>query len=329
MDEDLGQAGDGPETVADLSQFLAGNSDSDPADDEADDLASDEPEEGNSDEATDAPADGEDDESKPEDDGKQQASDQKFKVTVKGDDGSDQTIEVDQAELVRGYQRQADYTRKTQALADHQRQAYDLATSKAAEFQQHYTREAQTVRAALHHLVGLRSPEEMAQLSNTDPSGWVAEKQREQTIGALITRIDQSLQNEIAQAQQIDRERFQASQQRMAEVLKSEGFDIPKMQDLAAGVTKTYGFSGEELRTISDPRLVRMMRDAVAFRELKAKAPEVTKKAKDAPKLPAPRRSAPQSERATKVLDQRFRSGRAGTKDLAAFIQQHERAPRR
>ena len=57
----------------------------------------------------------------------------------------------------------------------------------------------------------------------------------------------------------------------------------------------------------------------MAYRELKDKAPEVTKKAQNAPRLPNKQASAAQ-ERQRKELDNRFKSGRAKLADLAAFL---------
>jgi len=112
-----GHADSAPEAggVDDLAQFLADNPGSDedegnPADEstpdeDTDDAANDQPEE--SDEEGDEP---DEPEEEPEETPKPE---RKIPVTIKGEDGSDQTIEVAEEELIKGYTRQADYTRKT------------------------------------------------------------------------------------------------------------------------------------------------------------------------------------------------------------------------
>ena len=92
-----------------------------------------------------------------------------FKVTVKGEDGADQTLEVDQKELIAGYQRQRDYTVKTQALAERERQAFEVVTQEIEKSRAHYMQQAQMAHMAVRELAGLRSAEEMAVLAQTDP----------------------------------------------------------------------------------------------------------------------------------------------------------------
>jgi hypothetical protein len=70
---------------------------------------------------------------------------------------------------------------------------------------------------------------------------------------------------------------------------------------------------------VTDPALVLLMRDAVAYQGLKDKKAEVTAKAKDAPKLPQ-RQSVPKNEQVNQKLERRFSSGKAKLNDLAAFI---------
>lgn len=316
-------ADQGLEDLDSLAQFLVDNPDgTDKKDDEHNPKGTEE----DNPEDDDQPDDGDDDDGAQGGDDDEAEDDpnpapgQKFKVTVKGDDGADQTIEVDQSELISGYQRHADYTRKTQALAEREREAYQLVTGKVQEARQHYTTQAQQVLAVLHQIAGVRSPDEMAQLAHADPSGWVAENQRQQTLQAVMSRIGQSLQHENTQREQQQQEALQADQRKMGETLMNEGFDIPKFQAVLRGVNKGYGYTADEMMRISDPRLVRMMRDAVAYQELQAKKSEVVKKAKDAPRLPAPRQSVPKSERADKAQSQRFRTGRATLHDLASIL---------
>ena len=82
---------------------------------------------------------------------------------------------------------------------------------------------------------------------------------------------------------------------------------------------KSYGYGPDEMSAINDSRLVMVLQDAVAYRALKDKAPEVTKKAQSAPRLPS-RQATPAQERRQKELDNRFKSGRAKLADLAEFL---------
>ena len=64
--------------------------------------------------------------------------------------------------------------------------------------------------------------------------------------------------------------------------------------------------------------VVKMMRDAAAFQELKAKKPEVTRKAEAAPRVPV-RQSTAQT-RKDQELNNKFKAGRAKLNDLAALL---------
>jgi hypothetical protein len=100
--------------------------------------------------------------------------------------------------------------------------------------------------------------------------------------------------------------------------LQKDGMDKPKLQKTYESVMKNYGYEPKDFSTVTDYRLVRMMADAVAYRELKAKAPAVTQQAKAAPKVTT--KQTTQATRANTVRDGRFKSGRASLHDLASIL---------
>jgi hypothetical protein len=314
-----GQAGNGPETMDDLAQFLVDtpDADSDP-DAKEEGQPSDEPLADNSEEQTeDAPADEEDDSSE---DAEKPPSDLKFKVPVKGEDGVETTVEVDQKELIAGYQRHADYTRKTMELADKEREVTQVVAQKLQEGQGYYLQQAQLARAAVMQLAGLRSPQEMAQLAQQDPATWVAEQQRQAAVHGVLAQLEQGMQRE---QQQTAAQRQAAMQQEISKAwgtLGQKGIDRPKLVKIFESMTKEYSVPAEKLANVTDPALVLIMADAAAYRELKAKKAEVVKKAQDAPRLPAQRQSVPKNEQVNKRLDAKFASGKAKLSDLAAYI---------
>ncbi|MGL4274881.1 MAG: hypothetical protein ACRCTO_21530 [Pseudomonas paracarnis] len=244
-----------------------------------------------------------------------------FKVTVKGEDGADQTLEVDQKELIAGYQRQRDYTVKTQALAERERQAFEVVTSEIEKSRSHFMQQAAMAYAAVNELAGLRSPEEMAQLAHTDPSAWVQEQQRSAAVQARMQQIQQGMQAEQAQAQQMQAQQRQQLFQKAWSVLQEKGIDKPKLAGIYQEAAKRYGFGEQEFASVYDPRLVLALRDAVAYRALHDKKPAVQQKAQTAPKLPATKQPVARSETKIKQLETRFtRKGGAKLDDLAAYL---------
>jgi hypothetical protein len=309
-----GQADDGPVSIDDVAQFLVDNPQ---ADIEEDEPTTEEPQEDNSEETEEAPADEEsqDESEKP----KEQTSGLKFKVPVKGEDGSSTEIEVDEKELIAGYQRHADYTRKTQALADQEREITQQVATKLEEGRSHYLQQAQLARAAVLQLAGLRSPQEMAQLAHSDPAAWVAESQRAQAVQSVLAQLEQGMTHEQAKRHQELEAEAQKEISRAWGVLGQQGIDKPKLSTMYEQASKKYGIPRQMLDSLTNPQAVLIIRDALAYQGLKDQKAQVTAKVKDAPKLPQ-RQSVPANEQRTQQLNRKFSSGKAKLSDLAAYI---------
>lgn len=319
-----GHADTAPESLSDLASFLSDTPDQESEQEENEEISDESTDEIDTDEEdTDGQEDSEGEESEEEDAEDTPAPDRKLKVTVKGDDGTEQEIEVDESELVKGYQRQADYTRKTQELSQREHQAVEILKAKHDEFAQEYLTKAEASRAAIVQLAGLRSAEEMAQLAQTDPAAWVAENQRQQSIYGVLSQLDQQIAAERQaieqrQQQQIQQARAEMFQRSWAE-LQKDGVDRDRLAKAYQDVSKVYGFTQEELGQVLDHRQVRVMLDALAYRQLKEQKPAVQKKVSEAPKLPSKANPTPQSRKNVQ-LEKRFQGGRAKLNDLAAYL---------
>lgn len=313
------QAGDGLVSIDDIAQFLVDNPE---ADTEEESNPSEESQEDNSEEsaesAEDAASDDESDEEESERP-KEKPSGLKFKVPVKGEDGADTAIEVDEKELIAGYQRHADYTRKTQELANKEREVTQQVATKLEEGRTHYLQQAQLARAAVLQLAGLKSPQELAQLAHSDPSQWVLEQQRAQAVHGVLAQLEQGMSYEQQQATQKQQEEHSKEVSRAWGVLGQHGIDKPKLTQIYEKASAKYSLPKEMLNSLTNPQVVLVLRDALAFQELKDKRASVVKKATDAPKLPQ-RQSVPKNEQQDKRLNQRFSSGKAKLSDLAAYI---------
>lgn len=320
-----GHADTAPDSLSDLASFLGDTPDAESPDEDMEhDESDDSTAEGDTeDEESDGQEESDDDESDDEEAEDTPAPERKLKVTVKGDDGTDQEIEVDEAEVVKGYQRQADYTRKTQELAQREHQAVEILKAKHDEFAQDYLSKAEASRAAIVQLAGLKGEDEMAQLAQSDPAAWVAENQRRQSIVAVLGHLDQQIS---AERQEIERRQAEAMQQARSEMfqrtwaeLQKDGIDREKLGKAYSDVSKTYGFSSDELAQVLDHRQVRVMLDALAYRQLKEQKAVVQKKVDAAPKLP--QKATPTvKDRKSQQLEGRFKGGRAKLNDLASYL---------
>jgi len=320
-----GHADTAPDSLSDLASFLGDTPDAESPDEDMEhDESDDSTAEGDTEaEESDGQEESDDDESDDEEAEDTPAPERKLKVTVKGDDGTDQEIEVDEAEVVKGYQRQADYTRKTQELAQREHQAVEILKAKHDEFAQDYLSKAEASRAAIVQLAGLKGEDEMAQLAQSDPAAWVAENQRRQSIVAVLGQLDQQIS---AERQEIERRQAEAMQQARTDMfqrtwaeLQKDGIDREKLGKAYSDVSKTYGFSSDELAQVLDHRQVRVMLDALAYRQLKEQKAVVQKKVDAAPKLP--QKATPTvKDRKSQQLEGRFKGGRAKLNDLASYL---------
>jgi hypothetical protein len=320
-----GQAESAPETegLAGLAGFLSDKPEKDPEDNEP--LNTDEaPEESDN---ADEDNDGSDDEpegDEPEDDDEPAPVASKVTFKVKGEDGNEETVELSPDELPAAFMRQRDYTRKTVALAERENQAVAFLQTKHEEVRNQYMEQAAFARSAVEQMAGFRSDSEMAQLAQNDPAAWVAENQRQQQIKAFLGTLDGNLKREREQAGEQSKAQQQRQYQQTIEAswaeLAKEKIDRPALVKIYESTAKHFGFKPEEMGNITDHRVVRMMRDAAAYRELKAKAPEVTRKAQDAPRMPAARQATPAQERQKQALAKPFQGGRAKLNDLAAYL---------
>jgi hypothetical protein len=247
----------------------------------------------------------------------------KITFTVKKDDGSTETVEATTEEIAKSYMRQADFTKKTTALAERESEAVKFLTSKHEELRSQYLSQAELSRAAIVQMAGIKTEDQMAELASSDPAAWVAENQRQRQINNYLNGLNQQIEGEkqkaTEQAEQRNSQARKAAYETAWQELSKDGIDKPKLQKIYSDVSKNYGFSQEELGALYDHRLVRAFKDAAAYQALKAQKPTVMAKAQAAPRMPT-RQQAPAQERIDKAIDNKFKSGRAKLNDLAAFL---------
>ncbi len=328
MSEQADTALDSSGGLADLASFLDTPEEESTEETGAEQLADELTAEGDtSEEATDGQDEAEANESQDEEaeaeEDTEPAPERKVKVTLKNEDGTEVAEEVAETELVKGYQRQADYTRKTQALAERENQAVEFLKTKHDEVRSHYLQQAEVTRAAVVQMAGIKTEAEMAQLAQTDPAQWVAESQRQQAISKYLQQLDQQIAGEKQAAEQEAAQRQQMATKQQYErawtELQKDGIDKPALAKIYEGANKLYGFTADELNTVYDPRMVRVLKDAAAYQALKAQKPAVTAKVTAAPKLPT-RQASPAQDAKDRALNNKFRSGRANLNDLAKYL---------
>ena len=198
----------------------------------------------------------------------------KRKLTVKAEDNTDQDVEVTLEEMEKGYIMEKSYRQKTAELA-RKREAMQAEIKNAIDPRiKEYDEKLQQAEQVIWHTL---APEiqktDWNALARDNPAEWAQRSQLRQNVEAQLAHI-KSERQKIAEAQQKEIEvnlKKQAAE--AVETLKAE---IPGWSDekygaiLKAGI-KEYGFKAEEVNAITDPRAIKVLHDAMKYREASAK----------------------------------------------------------
>jgi len=203
--------------------------------------------------------------------------------------GEEKEVTLD--ELMQGYQLGADYTKKTQELAENRKavEAEAKAIQEAKQVRDTYAQRLQAIEQFLTQ--GQDSSEDLAAMKENDPIGYAVK------VAELTEKKEQlaqvrAEQERIAQQQQADR------QQEMAKLVQQEATKLsqvlPEFSDPTKGEQirneirnygKSVGFTDNELSQVYDSRHVLMLHKAMMYDKLQKSKPAVNKKVAQAPKM--------------------------------------------
>lgn len=225
-----------------------------------------------------------------------------------------------------GKQLQGDYTRKTQELASREKQAAEIVQNELNQGRQHINQALQQAQAVIQAVGGFMDPAQLAQLAETDPAAWIQANARQQQLSSYLGQVQQQAQALEQQAKQAEAQRMEAAKQEAWQRLNAEGIDRKGLEKLWADAKQTFSLTDERLSQVMDAESWLVLRDAIAYRQLKAQTPAISKKVAEAPQLPKAKQPMPQEVR--QKLDARkavTRKGGASMRDLAAFIATNSR----
>jgi hypothetical protein len=300
------------DSIEDLASFLGGE----PEKAHKEEEEAEETQEGEEEETSEEEESEEETEDPPE-----EPESRKVKVPVKDENGQETgSEEIEEKELVSGYMRQKAFTQKTMELAQKEKQAAEIVQQRVTEASQYAQQQAQLAKNMVIQLAGLKSEEEMRHLANADPTEWIQEQERVRYVTNLLGQLDASIKADQDRIEQTKQQKEQEQNAATWTVLTEKGIDRQKLTDIYANVTKNYGVTSDQLGKVLESGLVLALKDALAYRELQDKKPQVTQKVKEAERLPTAKKSVPASERVNRELGERFNKGRAKLDDLASFL---------
>ena len=214
-----------------------------------------------------------------------------YAVKVDGEE-----VEVTFDELLKGYSRQSDYTKKTQELSQGRKEieevksTYNSALAQMQQERQHYVTQLKQILQNSSNNLQEYDKIDWNTLKEDDPIEYV--KLREdyrdgkEKMQALDQQRQMAMQQQNAEAQKVQQEAVQAERYKMVEALPEWG-DPDKQKELATDVKNyalTQGFSEEELNSLIDHRSVLVLMKAAKYDALES-ADVKSKKLKNKPKV--------------------------------------------
>ena len=243
-------------------------------------------------------------ETEEEDDSEEEEYEPEDNTEAGGDDTADvyavkvdgQDIEVSLDELVSGYSRQSDYTRKTQELAAERKQLEEAAQNYAAEIEQNNAIREQYIQATGQFIAASHSNLEQyakidwRELKESDPIEYVTKRDEYREAQARIQHA-QKLQQQAAEEANEERGRLLQEHVAKEHALMSEAMpewaDTEKRSEIA-GKIRSYaegiGYQSEEIEGLADHRSLQVLIKAMKYDALQG-GDIKKKKIRNKPKL--------------------------------------------
>ena len=245
-----------------------------------------------------------------------------LEVTTKGEDGNDVTAKLPISELKKGYMREADYSRKTAALA-RQREEVSEKSRQAIDGERKQFQE--TIQQLQALVVETVAPElsnvDLNKLATDDPFEYVKRRNRLDQIQQTLSKI-QIAQKEWTAKQQAEMETKQ--KETIAKARETLQADIPGWNDtlyqnlMKAG--EDFGYTVKEIAEWTDPRAIKLLYAAEKGKTGTPARPSADKKLVAVPKAMKPGASADQVADANRASQARKQLRDTGSVDAAAAV---------
>jgi len=218
-------------------------------------------------------------------------------------DGSEMEVTLD--ELLRGYQREADYTRKTSELSLEKSRHNDMMQQSQSEINQKLSKLTELTSAAQQELQTEYSNIDFEKLYEDDP---VEAARLEHKMRKRAENL-QKIQEETRNNQMNEFQKYIQEEQAKVATLIPEFADPAKASrmksDMRSYLTK-LGYNDKEIGSVYDSRQVMLIKDAMAYDKLKKSNVKVTKKVAKAPKVVKPGVAKTKAEQARKQKQEKL-----------------------
>jgi len=245
---------------------------------------------------------------------------EKFIVKVDGKE-----IEVQKEELIRGYQREADYTRKTQKLAEERKIVESEFQQVRAEREQY----SQILGQLQQKLQQFEPPEpDWNRLEVEDPTEyarqWTSHQRRQQQQYAV--QMEQVRLNQLYQAESQKQLQNTLAQETVILKEKIPEWNSPEKAKAEGKALLEYGqklgFTEQELNGISDSRALLALHKAWKYDQMMSKRPEFQAKIKKAPRMASPGSAGSVSSKSSDINNAKKRLAQTGSvRDAASLFE--------
>jgi hypothetical protein len=230
-------------------------------------------------------------------------------------DGKD--VEVTLDELQAGYSRQADYTRKSQVLAEQRKKADDELAATQQE-RQHYLSQLEQFNTQADAKIKELSSTDWTKLKEEDPTEYMLKRDQYRELQDNKRMVEDEQKNLQLKSQQEHEAKWQEELVRQQEIMVQR---LPEWNDPSKGPKlkqeiKTFavkkGFTEQEVNSLIDARSVDVLHKAMLYENLLS-AKISNKKSKVVPKVQKPGSPATKGEISSdKVKAQRARLRKTG-----------------
>jgi len=246
--------------------------------------------------------------------------------TIKADG---EEIEVTLDELQSGYQRQKDYTKKTQAIAE-QRKAYEAQTAELAQLQQTYLTQVTLANEVLNRDLKAFETVDWNDLKVNDPIGYLQKQIELQDVRSKQAELQQQAQSAFEHNQKVkaleSEQHLEAERKKVLSMFPEwkDETKAAKGQKEIADYARALGYSDEVLSSITNATDIQLLDKARKWDALQSTKQGLDKK-KTAPairKKVKTQGAAPKGLSKAKHLAEtqgRFRQS-GSLKDAAAFM---------
>lgn len=215
---------------------------------------------------------------------------EKYRVPAFDGDGYEE-LTID--ELKSRFLMQKDYTQKTQTLAEERRQIAELRTKAEQAATERISRLDHDLMAAASLIKSFEQNVDWDGLRQADPAEFLAQKEAQaQRVRAWkqAAQTAEALKAEQQKARRaVEAERLRESVPEWLDPVRATA-DAEKLVQGAAA----YRLTPQEIDAFDDHRMILILRDAVAYRELKEKGAAVKAEIQKAPQLAKPGAGRPQ-----------------------------------